>query len=348
MPKTVIRKAVSADLPRITEIYNEAILARRFTCDTAVQTVETRTAWFCSHQCERYPLYVCEEDGAVCGYAYLTPYSPRGALNGTAEISYYLDLSCRGRGLGTKLAGFLIERARALQFRHLIAILLSCNSASIALLKKFGFRQWGCMPGIAQFGTSVYSHLYYGLSLEAPAPVSAPPAFSLVPWRMNFAESLLQYADNPKIAANLRDVFPSPYTRADAEAYIRVCMEREGKRQLCRAILFGGEAVGSIGIFQGSDVSCQSAELGYWLGEPFWNRGILTAAVRELCEEAFRTLGVARIFAEPFAANTASRRVLEKAGFCLEGILKDSVLKNGVLQDACLYARLRPQPTAHS
>lgn len=164
-------------------------------------------------------------------------------------------------------------------------------------------------------------------------------ALSLAPWQMNFAESITRYAANPNVAANLRNVFPSPYTRADADAYIRDCMEHEGNRQLCRAVLIDGEAVGSIGVFQGKDVYEKSAELGYWLGEPFWGQGIMTRAVRLLCEEAFDTLRVVRIFAEPFAANLGSRRVLENAGFRLEGLLKDSVFKNGLLQDSCIYAR---------
>ena len=83
----------------------------------------------------------------------------------------------------------------------------------------------------------------------------------------------------------------------------------------------------------------KSAELGYWLGEPFWGQGIMTRAVRLLCEEAFRYAPGRADFAEPFAANLGSRRVLENAGFRLEGLLKDSVFKNGLLQDSCIYAR---------
>lgn len=168
-------------------------------------------------------------------------------------------------------------------------------------------------------------------------------AMTLRPWRETDAASLARYANNSKIAANLRDVFPNPYTTADAEAFIRDCMEREGKGQLCRAIVVDGEAVGGIGVFLGSDVYRRSAELGYWLGEPFWRRGIMSAAVKALCREAFSAFDIVRIHAEPYARNLGSRGVLEKAGFTLEGTLRQSVWKNGELLDSCIYALLKEE-----
>lgn len=167
--------------------------------------------------------------------------------------------------------------------------------------------------------------------------------FSLRPWRETDAASIARYADNPRIAANLRDAFPNPYTLADAEAFVRGCIAQEGTRRLCRAIVVDHEAVGSIGIFPQSDVYRKSAEIGYWLGEPFWRRGIMSAAVERLCREAFETSGIVRIYAEPFARNLGSRRVLEKAGFTLEGTLRRSVCKNGEILDACVYALVREE-----
>lgn len=160
-------------------------------------------------------------------------------------------------------------------------------------------------------------------------------------WRSTDIDAVAQYAANPRIAAWLRDVFPHPYTRADAERYIRDCIANEGKGQLCRAITEGGTAVGSIGVFRQTDIAARSAELGYWLGEPFWGKGIMTAAVQELCALVFSSTDIVRIYAEPFADNAASRRVLEKAGFVLEGILRKSVCKNGVFHDACMYALIK-------
>ena len=107
---------------------------------------------------------------------------------------------------------------------------------------------------------------------------------------------------------------------------------------MCRAIEVDGEAAGSIGLFLGSDVYRRSAELGYWLGEPFWRKGIMTKAVQLMCEEAFRRYKLVRIYAEPFSTNLASRGVLEKAGFELEGIKRKSIFKNGCIQDSYLYA----------
>lgn len=166
---------------------------------------------------------------------------------------------------------------------------------------------------------------------------------TLRPWREGDENSIARYADNAKIAANLRDVFPWPYSRQDAVDFVTGCVQNEGRGQLCRAIVVDGEAVGSISLTLGSDVYRRSAELGYWLGEPFWGRGIMTAAVTAMCREGFGTWDIVRIHAEPFARNAASRRVLEKAGFTLEGTLRQSVYKNGEMLDSCIYALLREE-----
>lgn len=160
-------------------------------------------------------------------------------------------------------------------------------------------------------------------------------------WRMEDAQSIARYASNPAVAANLRDVFPSPYALQDAQDYLRCCIEGDKTAERCLAIQVNGEAAGSIGVFVKDDVYRKSAELGYWLGEPFWGGGIMTGAVRQICSDAFSRFDIARIYAEPFAANIGSRRVLEKAGFQLEGLLRNSVYKNGVLQDSCIYALLK-------
>ncbi|MDC0700706.1 GNAT family N-acetyltransferase [Clostridium sp. D33t1_170424_F3] len=165
--------------------------------------------------------------------------------------------------------------------------------------------------------------------------------FELRAWKPGDADSVARYANNPRIAANLRDAFPYPYTHEDAEAYVESCVNEDSARQLTRAIVINGEAAGSVGVFLGTDVYRRSAELGYWLAEPFWKKGIMSAAVWQICEEAFVRFDIVRIHAEPFAFNRGSRRVLEKAGFALEGTLRKSVYKNGVIQDSCLYALLK-------
>lgn len=161
--------------------------------------------------------------------------------------------------------------------------------------------------------------------------------FVLREWKTEDADSVAKYANNPKIAGNLRDGFPSPYTPEDARLFVADCL-RGQKGMIMLAIEIGGEAAGSIGVFRQDNVYRKSAELGYWLGEPFWGKGVMSAAVSEMCALAFGAWDIVRIFAEPFAGNAASRGVLEKAGFALEGILKRSVFKNGSITDSCIYA----------
>ena len=165
----------------------------------------------------------------------------------------------------------------------------------------------------------------------------------LRPWRRSDAADTARYADNPRVAENLRDLFPNPYTLADAESFIAACLEAGDRDQLCRAIVVDGTAAGGISVTAGTDVYRRDAELGYWLGEPFWGRGIMTEAVRRICREAFSRLDIVRIHAAVYARNGASCRVLEKAGFTREGILRQSVYKNGEVLDACLYALLREE-----
>ncbi|PKM94886.1 MAG: GNAT family N-acetyltransferase [Firmicutes bacterium HGW-Firmicutes-1] len=165
--------------------------------------------------------------------------------------------------------------------------------------------------------------------------------FELREWNENDKDSITYYANNKKIADNLRNVFPNPYTEEHALFYIRMCLNESTPQKCVKAIVVDGKAVGSIGIFIKDDVYCKSAELGYWLGEEFWGKGIMTEAIKEICNYAFAKYDIVRIFAEPFAENQGSRRVLEKAGFELEGISKKSVFKNGKISDSCIYAITR-------
>lgn len=166
--------------------------------------------------------------------------------------------------------------------------------------------------------------------------------FILRAWRREDVEDVLRYANNDKIARNLRNVFPYPYIRTDAETFIESCIAADESRQLFQAIEAEGHAVGSIALCRGSDVYCMTAELGYWLAEDFWGQGIMTEAVQRICQEgAGRWDDLVRIYAEPFDCNTASRRVLEKAGFQLEGTLRSNAVKNGKVLDMTMYALVR-------
>ena len=142
----------------------------------------------------------------------------------------------------------------------------------------------------------------------------------LRPWRTDDAPALLRHAHNPHVAHNLRDRFPSPYTPADAEAWLSVVTS--GDPLLDFAVVIDDEPVGGVGLALGSDIERVSAEVGYWIGEAFWGRGIATAALRGIVPWAMRRFGLTRLYATTFASHHASRRVLEKAGFTLEGILR--------------------------
>lgn len=165
--------------------------------------------------------------------------------------------------------------------------------------------------------------------------------FTLELWKEEYIEGVLQHANNEKIAEKLRDVFPYPYTYDDAKWYVNDCIQTGNEKQLCKAIVIDNQAVGSIGIFIKEDVYEKSAELGYWLGEDYWGKKIMTRAVKQLCQEAFEQYDIVRIFAEPFAHNIGSRKVLEKAGFQLEGILRKSVYKKGNIYDSYMYALIK-------
>ena len=165
--------------------------------------------------------------------------------------------------------------------------------------------------------------------------------FKLRDFELSDINSIAQNGNNEKIAKNLRDTYPFPYTIEDAKSYIQICINNNSYQQCVKAIVVEGEAVGSIGVFMQRDVYCKSAELGYWLGEEYWGKGIMTEAIKEICNIAFRNYDIVRIYAEPYATNKGSRRVLEKAGFELEGIFKKSVFKNGEIIDSHMYALVK-------
>ena len=164
----------------------------------------------------------------------------------------------------------------------------------------------------------------------------ACPTCRLRPPRPGDAASLARHANDREIWLNLRDRFPHPYARADAEAYIARVAQQDPVTAF--AIEVDGEVMGGITLVPGHDIERVSAEVGYWLGRAAWGRGIATDAVRAVTTHAFARLGLHRVFAVPFVRNAASLRVLEKAGYVREGTLRRSAVKDGVLLDQHLYA----------
>ena len=158
-------------------------------------------------------------------------------------------------------------------------------------------------------------------------------------WRASDKASLVRVANNRNIWRNLTHRFPHPYTDADADSWFALL--DESAQPTHWAIEVRGEAVGGIGIEPGEGVRAKSAQFGYWLGEPYWGRGIMTAAARATCDHVFSRFDVVRLEAPVFEWNPASMRVLEKSGFVREGVLRRSILKDGQLIDSMLYARVR-------
>ncbi len=160
------------------------------------------------------------------------------------------------------------------------------------------------------------------------------------PWAFTDKAALVRYANNRNVWINLRDRFPHPYTESDADIWLALCSARAHK-PTAFAIDLDGEAVGGTGFDVLKDVHCITAEIGYWVAEPFWGRGIATAAVHQLSHYAFANFPLERLQATVFEWNTASGRVLEKAGYQLEGRLRRAIIKEARIGDTLIYGRVR-------
>jgi RimJ/RimL family protein N-acetyltransferase len=159
-------------------------------------------------------------------------------------------------------------------------------------------------------------------------------------YRMDDAQSLAKYANNKKVWKNLRDIFPHPYTLEDAEGWLKIATS-EPLSKTNWAIEYQGEAIGGIGLKTFEDVHRLTAEIGYWIGEPFWGKGIVTKAVGAVCKHGFEEMGLVRIFTAIFEWNPPSGRVLEKNGFVKEGVERRSIIKDGKIIDAIVYAKVK-------
>jgi RimJ/RimL family protein N-acetyltransferase len=160
-------------------------------------------------------------------------------------------------------------------------------------------------------------------------------------WQEDDADSLAAHANNRKIWRNLRDAFPHPYSVADARAFIQAARSQIPESRF--AIEVDGRAVGGIGFTLGADVERVSAEVGYWLGEAYWGRGITTEALQAVTRYAVQAHRLTRIYAVPYEWNQASFRVLEKAGYVREARLRRSAIKDGQVIDQVLFAYVVPE-----
>ena len=162
-------------------------------------------------------------------------------------------------------------------------------------------------------------------------------------FRADDAPALAKHGNNRAVWRNIWDKHPYPYGVADAEEWIQYAMQQDPETTF--AIASGDEAIGTIGFLPQADVARLSAEIGYWLGEPFWGRGITTGAVKALTEHAFAEFEFVRLYATVMVWNPASARVLEKSGYRYEGLMRQSAFKDGEIIDQWLYATVRePRP----
>lgn len=155
-------------------------------------------------------------------------------------------------------------------------------------------------------------------------------------WSENDLPALILLANNPKIADNLTNGFPHPYTEEAAKRFIGMATAEPLTRIFCME--YDGHVAGGIGLHPQQDIMCKNMELGYWVGEPYWGKGIATQAVKETVAYGFSHFDITRIYARPFGSNLASARVLENAGFALEARLKQTIYKNGRFEDELIYA----------
>lgn len=162
-------------------------------------------------------------------------------------------------------------------------------------------------------------------------------------WELSDAKDLAAALSNKKVQDNLRDGLPYPYTEQDGKEFISAMLSADENETFAFAIMVDDKVVGSIGIFRQGNIHRQTAELGYYIAEEYWSKGIMTEAVKQICEYVFAKSDIIRIYAEPFAYNIASCRVLEKVGFQYEGTLRSNAVKNGKVIDMEMYSLLKAE-----
>jgi [ribosomal protein S5]-alanine N-acetyltransferase len=164
----------------------------------------------------------------------------------------------------------------------------------------------------------------------------------LRPWSIKDAKQLAVIADNKKIADNLRDGFPNPYSLDDARRWLNIILPDNYPTRFF-AITLDQILIGSIGLVLKTDIYRKNCEIGYYVAEDYWGRGIGTKAIKAAASYAFGNFDIIRIYAEPFADNTGSQKVLKKAGFKHEATLHKNVIKNGIIKDSCIYSVLKEE-----
>jgi len=160
-------------------------------------------------------------------------------------------------------------------------------------------------------------------------------------WRLSDAKSLAEIMNNKNVTCNLRDGIPDPYTEENATRYLMIKQDEGDGKSYTFAIALDDIAIGTIGVIRKENVHSHTAEMGYALSEKYWGKGYMSQAVLLASDYIFKHTDIIRIFAEPYANNQASCRMLEKAGFALEGTMRKNAVKNGKVLDMKLYAKIK-------
>ena len=162
-------------------------------------------------------------------------------------------------------------------------------------------------------------------------------------WMLSDVADLTAAISNKKVQDNLRDGIPYPYTEQDGVDFISAMLSADENDTFAFALTVDEKVIGSIGVYRQENIHRQTAELGYYIAEEYWGKGIMTEAIKQICQYVFQKSDILRIYAEPFAYNEASCRVLEKAGFQYEGTLRNNAVKNGKVIDMKMYSILKTE-----
>lgn len=162
-------------------------------------------------------------------------------------------------------------------------------------------------------------------------------------WMLSDVADLTAAISNKKVQDNLRDGIPYPYTEQDGVDFISAMLSADENDTFAFTITVDEKVIGSIGVYRQENIHRQTAELGYYIAEEYWGKGIMTEAIKQICQYVFQKSDILRIYAEPFAYNEASCRVLEKAGFQYEGTLRNNAVKNGKVIDMKMYSILKTE-----
>lgn len=264
---------------------------------------------------------VSEQDGQVVGMAWTRIIAAYGHIDDeTPELAISVLPAYRNRGIGTLMMLYLFE----LLSRH------DYSKTSLSVQK-------------ANPAVRFYERLGYEVLRENAGDFIMVKELGvhLREWKNEDASELALTLNNKKVQDHLRDGIPFPYTEKDAGEFIHKTLNAEKDTQFAFAVTYNGKMIGSIGVFRKDNVHHLTAELGYYIAEAYWGKGIMTKAVKQIRAFVFEHTDIVRIFATPFAANRASCRVLEKAGFTFEGCLRQNCVKNGKVLDNAMYALLK-------